>query len=289
MGSGSRLAILTAVVAALTLTERAANAETVYGEAKALGNGFAQLYADLGPDGAPRVLGISFVESMLEGLPAVPNTYSRCFDKNGNGKIDGHGECHGDFELTFPLPIEVAERSKTPFTWVSVNWSPEGHPPPAPPPWAVPHFDFHFYIQDRESVRAIRPGPCSELIDCDDFKRSQMPVPAKYLHPDHIDVGAAVSDMGNHLIDSKSPELAPGGPPFTRTFIYGAYDGHVTFYEPMIARSYLETRPDTCAALKLPQAWEIGGHYPTNYCIRYRDGEGRYTVSLEDFVFRGAD
>jgi hypothetical protein len=57
----------------------------------------------------------------------------------------------------------------------------------------------------------------------------------------------------------------------------------------MITRSYLESRPDICAALKLPQAWEIGGHYPTNYCIRYRDGEGRYTVSLEDFVFRGAD
>ncbi len=44
-----------------------------------------------------------------------------------------------------------------------------------------------------------------------------------------------------------------------------------------------------CAALKLPQAWEIGGYYPARYCIRYRDGEGRYTVSLEDFIQRNAN
>ena len=153
----------------------------------------------------------------------------------------------------------------------------------------MPHFDFHFYIEERESVRRIRPGKCSELIDCDDFKQAQKPVPTKYLHPHHIDVGAAVPDMGNHLIDSKSPELVAGGPPFTYTFIYGAYDGHVIFYEPMITRSYLESRPNMCAALKLPQAWEVSGNYPTKYCIRYLDGENRYTVSLEDFLHRNAN
>ena len=60
------------------------------------------------------------------------------------------------------------------------------------------------------------------------------------MHPDHIDVGAAVPDMGNHLIDSKSPELVTKGTIFTHTFIFGAYDGHVSFYEPMITRAYLE-------------------------------------------------
>ncbi len=285
----TKQALLALLIAAVWLADRPASAETVYGEAKQLGHGFAQIYAELATDGAPRVLGVSFGEGALEGLPAVPNNYSRCFDMNGNGKIDARGECNGDFELIFPLPGEMTKRSKTPFKWVSVNWNPEGHPPPAPPPWAEPHFDFHFYIDDRENVRSIRPGKCAEWIDCDDFKRAQVPVPAKYLHPDHIDVGAAVPDMGNHLIDSKSPELVPNGPPFTRTFIYGAYDGRITFYEPMITRSYLEGRPDICADLKLPQAWEIGGYYPTRYCIRYRDGEGRYSVSLEAFVLRSAD
>ncbi len=271
---------------AMSVTTSLACAETFIGEAKQLGNGLAQLYAELDGKSVPQVLGITFSEKMLNGLPNKPNTYSRCFDKNGNGKIDPNGECNGDYELTFQLQGKLAKRTKTAFNWVSVNWNLEGHPHPAPPPWAVPHFDFHFYLQDREAVRAIRPGKCSELIDCDDFKRAQKPVPAKYLHSDHIDVGAAVPDMGNHLINSKSPELVKNGPPFTHTFIYGAFDGNITFYEPMITRAYLATRPKMCAAVKLPQAWNIGGYYPETYCIRYLDGESRYTVSLESFVLR---
>lgn len=281
--------ILVSVFAAAALPGLEAAAGTVYGKPQILGKGSAQFYATLDAKGAPQAIGVTFEEGMLEELPAAPNTYSRCFDKNGDGTIGPRGECNGDYELTFHLADQVADPSQMPFKWVSVNWNPEGHPPPAPPPWAVPHFDFHFYIQDRESVRAIRPGRCSELIDCDDFKRAQNPVPAKYVHADHIDVGAAVPDMGNHLIDSKSPELAENGPPFTHTFIFGAYDGHVTFYEPMITRAFLESRPDTCAAIKLPQAWELKGYYPTQYCMRYHNSEGRYTVSLEGFKFRETD
>ena len=103
------------------------------------------------------------------------------------------------------------------------------------------------------------------------------------------DVGAAVPDMGNHLIDSKSPELVTAGTVFTHTFIFGAYDGHVIFYEPMITQAFLESRPDLCAPIKQPQAWEIEGYYPTTYCIRHLPDEGRFTVSLEDFVHRAAN
>jgi hypothetical protein len=268
--------------------QSASAATTVYGQAQKLGDGFAQIYAELDADGAPRTLGVSFDDGLLDGLPTAPNTYSRCFDKNGNGKIDATGECNGDFELEFLLPDELAQNGSTPFKWVSLNWNPAGHPHPAPPPWAVPHFDFHFYIQAREDVRAIRPGRCSELINCEDFKRAQKPVPKQHVHADHIDVGAAVPDMGNHLIDSKTPELAPDGPPFTHTFIFGAYDGNVTFYEPMITHAFLASRPDICVPIKQPQAWAIAGHYPTTYCIRHLEGEGRFTVSLEDFVPRPA-
>jgi hypothetical protein len=262
---------------------------TVYSEAKKLGDGFAQVYAELDADGAPRVIGVTFHQSMLDGLPTMPNTWSRCFDKNENGRIDAHGECNGDYELRFALPQELMQGGVTPFTWVSVNFNPMGHPPPAPPVWAVPHYDFHFYIMEPEAVAQIRPGPCNELIDCDDFKRAQTPVPARYVHADHIDVGAAVPDMGNHLIDSQSPELVVEGREFTRTFIFGAYDGHVIFYEPMITLAYLQSRPDLCVPIKQPQAWEIEGYYPATYCIRHLADDERYTVSLEDFARRTAD
>ena len=283
------LSIGVAAVAACAAGGVLAGAATVYGEAKKLGEGFAQVYAELDGEGAPRVIGVSFDGAMLEGLPAMPNTWSRCFDKNQNGRIDAHGECNGDYELRFELPRELAQGGATPFKWVSVNWNPMGHPPPAPPVWAVPHLDFHFYIMEREAVGKIRPGPCGELIDCDDYKRAQTPVPAGYVHADHIDVGAAVPDMGNHLVDSRTPELVTEGRAFTHTFIFGAYDGQITFYEPMITLAYLQTRPDLCVPIKQPQAWETEGYYPTSYCIRYlADGE-RYTVSLEDFVHRTAE
>ena len=143
-----------------------------------------------------------------------------------------------------------------------------GHPPPAPPVWAVPHLDFHFYILERDAVRQIRPGPCSELIHCDDFKRAQIPVPKEYVHADHS-TSVPRSRTGNHLMISKSPELVTAGRIFTHTFIFGAYDGRMTFYEPMITRAYLESRPDLCVPIKQPQAWAIEGYYPTTYCIRY--------------------
>ena len=240
-------------------------------------------------EGAPRVIGVSFDQGMLEGLPDMPNTWSRCFDKNGDGRIAEHGECNGDYELRFALPQELAQRANTPFNWVSVNFNPMGHPPPAPPVWAVPHVDFHFYIMPAEAVAQIRPGPCSELIDCDDFKRAQTPVPAGYIarRPHRRRRGGP--DMGNHLINSKSPELVAGGPAFTHTFIFGAYDGQITFYEPMITLAYLETRPDLCVPIKQPQAWATAGYYPTTYCIRHLADDERYTVSLEEFVHRTAE
>jgi hypothetical protein len=266
-----------------------ADPATVYSEARRLGDGFAQVYAELDGEGAPQVIGVSFDQGMLQGLPEMPNTWSRCFDKNGNGRIDAHGECNGDYELRFALPQELAKRGTTPFSWVGVNFNPMGHPPPAPPVWAVPHVDFHFYAMAEDAVAQIRPGSCSELIDCDDFKRAQIPVPAGYVHADHIDVGAAVPDMGNHLIDSKTPELVVQGRVFTHTFIFGAYDGQITFYEPMITLAYLETRPDLCVPIKQPQAWKTEGYYPTRYCIRHVADDDRYTVSLEDFVRRSAE
>jgi hypothetical protein len=92
--------------------------------------------------------------------------------------------------------------------------------------------------------------------------------------------------MGNHLIDSKSPDLQPNGPPFSHTFIYGAYDGRITFLEPMITHAYIASKPSMCAPIKQPQEWELAGSYPTRYCVRYLDRPGRYTISVEDFVQR---
>lgn len=258
-----------------------------------LGNGTAQLYIETNSDGSPSVLGIKFKQGMLEGLPEEINNTSRCFDMNGDGKFtkhDGHSECLGDYERFLFIPENQVKSLDIPFQWVGLNWNPEGHPAPAPPPWLEPHFDFHFYIMDHEALQQVRPGICGEKIDCDDFKRATKPVPEKYIHENYINVNAAVPAMGNHLIDKTAPELSKTNPvKFTHTFIYGAYDSQITFYEPMITKEYLESQPDMCKSVYLPDAWEKSGYYPTEYCIRYLGNSGEYTVSLEKFVYRTAD
>ena len=105
----------------------------------------------------------------------------------------------------------------------------------------------HFHMVEREAIDAIRGGPCDIFIDCDDLKRATRPVPAKYVPHEHINVGAAVGKMGDHLIDSRTPEMGKPPKEFTHTFIYGAYDGHVTFYEPMITLGYKLPEPETWA------------------------------------------
>lgn len=259
----------------------------IVSEPQKVGNGSARIYVALDADGSPRALGVRLSKNALEGLPQEPNPTSRCFDRDGDGRIDPH-ECVGDYPFVFTIPDGDAARAVTPFKWVAVNWNPHGHGMPAPPPWAVPHFDFHFYLVARADVQRLRTGKCGEMIDCDDFKTATKPVPAKYVHADHIDVGAAVPDMGNHLIDSKSPELAKGGPPFTHTFIFGAYDGKITFLEPMITRAFIASKPSMCAKINQPEAFEVAGAYPTRYCVRYLPGEDAYTISIEDFERRPA-
>ncbi|MCE7982480.1 MAG: hypothetical protein DYG89_14915 [Caldilinea sp. CFX5] len=258
---------------------------TVYGESGEMGQGTVRTYAELNADGSPVSLGIVYTQALLEGLPTEPNMKSRCFDVNGNGTLD-MGECIGDYELILSMPPEVTQNSEIPFQHATLNWNAHGHPPAI---WGAPHFDFHFYMISEEEVQAIRPGTCGAIINCDDFKRATTPVPAPYVPANYHSVGDAVAAMGDHLVDAVAPELQdPPEVEFTHSFIYGAYDGHISFYEPMITRDYLLGQPDECKAVSLPEAWEISGYYPTEYCIHYHAERQETTVSLEKFVYREA-
>ena len=81
------------------------------------------------------------------------------------------------------------------------------------------------------------------------------PVPPNYLAPDYQDVEAVAPAMGNHLIDLTSPEFQ--GEPFTRTWIYGIYDGRVTYYEEMVTLAFLLGAPSECFDIKSPPAVAI--------------------------------
>lgn len=257
----------------------------VLGANSSVGKGMVSSYATFDNAGAPKAIGVVFPASALEALPAAPSDGHHCFDRNNDGKLDLEKECTGSHEWVIPLPSDAARRADIPFKWVGLNWNPHGHIPPGV--YDLPHFDIHFYIEPIEKIYAIGAGPCGpELARCDQFKIATRPLPSNYMHPDYKNVDAVAPAMGNHLIDPTSPEFHKKR--FTRTFIFGTYDGRLTFYEEMLTREYLLTRPDACFAIKSPPAVGVRGYYPTQSCIRFLAQSNEYTVSLEGFALREA-
>jgi hypothetical protein len=257
---------------------------TIYGDRTSILGGRAQTYVQIEQGGKPRALGLKFTGSMLSNLPYDPPfDGNNCFDINGDGELTFHlpmPECAGGYQAILFFPAKTVERANLPFSWFLLNWNPTGHGPPNV--YDVPHFDFHFYIMDYIDRNFIRPGPCGIVVNCDDFETAIKPVPARYLPPDYQDFQAVEPRMGNHLVDVTSPEFTPAG--FSRTFVYGSYNGQITYLEPMITLAFLESQPDECLPVKQPQAFKVAGYYPTKYCTRYRSGI--YTISLEGLKFR---
>ncbi len=268
---------------------------TYTGSTAVIGKGQIQSYVVLTPSGVPAAVGVNLTEGALEQLPVHKNRRSRCFDLNGDATIAA-SECLGDEERILQLPDDIVARAQLPFRWISVNWNAEGHHPPppkpgeapAPPIYARPHFDFHFFAWDRERIEAIAPGPCGEFVDCGDFERGRKPIPPRFVPEGHVDLGIVVPRMGNHLLDSRSPELVDPATPFTRTFIYGVFDGELIFWEPMITFDFLGRTSDACFEIRQPAAYQKAGYYPTRYCIRTHAGTKQHTVSLEGFVYARA-
>jgi hypothetical protein len=261
------------------------SAGRLLGANSSVGNGTVSSYAEFDKSGAPKAIGVLFQASALEGLPSAPSDGHHCHDRDKDGTIDLQTECFGSHEWAIPLPSEAARRPDIPFKWVGLNWNPHGHIPPGV--YSLPHFDVHFYIDPIEKIFAIAPGPCGpEFVRCDQFKIATRPLPSNYMHADFKSVEAVAPAMGNHLVDPTSPEFH--GKKFTRTWIYGVYDGRVTFYEEMVTREYLLSRPAGCFPLKPPAAVRVRGYYPTQSCIRYLSQENAYTVSMEGFALRDA-
>jgi hypothetical protein len=287
--------IVAAGLVALLASWAPEGSRTYTGSTAVIGNGQVQSYVVLTPTGAPAAVGVSLTEGALEQLPVHKNSRSRCFDLNGDAIIAA-SECVGDEERILQLPDDIVARAQLPFEWISVNWNAEGHHPPppkpgeapAPPIYARPHFDFHFFAWDRERIEAIAPGPCGEFVDCGDFERGRKSIPPRYVPEGHVDLGIVVPRMGNHLLDSRSPELVDPATPFTRTFIYGAFDGELIFWEPMITFDFLRSTSDACFEIRQPAAYRKAGYYPTRYCIRTQTGTKQHTVSLEGFVYARA-
>jgi len=212
-------------------------------------------------DGNPVATGVSFTDKAIEGLPTdlpMPN-------------MPGMPGMMPSQEWVLQLPKEV---HGMPYDHIGFDWNPKGHDPMQI--YGVPHFDVHFYLISEATQKAIT-AMGEDLARCSK-RPDNLYVPATYINPP----GTIVPQMGNHWIDPSTPEL--NGKPFTTTFIYGSYDGKTAFLEPMIALSFLQSKPQFSQDLKMPMAYDLDGYYPSRYSITYDEKHHTYSVTLENLA-----
>ncbi|SMF73774.1 hypothetical protein SAMN06265365_14524 [Tistlia consotensis] len=241
-----------AALAGAATTAAAAGGKTYLGDSIEIGHGTAQAVVETDAAGRPQSIGISLSPGAIEGLPEGRNKDS----------------AEGSWEFDLPLP-------KTPvatgYGAIQIDWNPLGHPPPGI--YTVPHFDFHFYLMTPDQVERVAfTGPADPA--------AAAPDPALVPPGYKVIPETAVNRMGVHGVDVTGPEFH--GKPFTATFVYGYYEGRLTFVEPMVTTAYLHSKPALSLPVKTPERYSTAGYYPTRYSVRYDAAKKRYLVELDD-------
>jgi hypothetical protein len=198
---------------------------------------------------------------------AIDDAAMSSLDRSGG---DGGHHHNNSVKLKFHPKV-----SATPFNHVDLGWNPHGHEPDFI--YGQPHFDFHYYLVSPAEVAAIPP------YEVDSSKFKNWPAP-DYFPPTYFNPGGGVPQMGVHWLDFTSPEL--NGAPFTQTFIYGSYDGKVTFYEPMITEQFILNNPNFTRTIPQPAKVQKSGYYPTK--MRISKANGVTNIILESFVYKTA-
>jgi len=257
--------ILILAVSAIVLVSFSYNGDSskkglLKGEEVTVHNGKGWTWAMINKKGNPEKVGFTLTDEALNSLPM------------GSGSAGGHN-AHGPAHEYWVAKFNPIAGAIIPFKFVLLNWNPNGHPPEQI--YDKPHFDFHFYSQTPEEVMAIGP------YEVDSLKFNNVPG-ADYFPAKYVNTGHSIPQMGSHWVDVTSSEL--NGKPFTETFIYGSFDGKVTFYEPMITLEFLKNQKNYERAIPVPTKFQETGWYPTVMKIVKHDGET--DVVLDKFVYR---
>ncbi len=169
------------------------------------------------------------------------------------------------------LPSDV--RKKTGIDHLGINWEAHGHPPAT---FMAPHFDFHFYSVNQETIRAI---------DCADSSKPSA-LPAGYTLPDITIpdmgtlVGLCVPLMGMHAMPSADMETSDA---FGASMIIGYYGGKPIFFEPMVSQELLLKRADFSLPVPTVEGLPPGVRYPSTFRAQYDADKDRYLLIASGF------
>ena len=257
-----------------------------YGPTLKLGNGNVRAYVtvDARDPKVPVEIGVALSEGAMENLPKA---------------MPGHSE--HDMLAMNSWDLQLPAQNPTPYKFVGFGWNPAGHEPPGV--YDLPHFDFHFFRVGTDVKNSIVPSDSQW-----DAKSGAYP-PQEQRIPFYIDAAtaakmepgkASVPMMGMHWLDVRSPELQGlAGKPndfkqFTKTFIFGSWDGAFIFEEPMITRAYLMSKKaekdpakrDELIAIPTQAKYALSGFYPQAYRISYDSQAKEYRVALTQLTLR---
>ena len=269
-----------------------AGAHRQYGTPAKLGNGIIRTYVvvDQQNGGRPLEVGVAMSETSLDGLPAP-------MAASAEMKGHDHGPTNGNVIL-----LDLPTQNPTPYKFVQFDWNPSGHEPDSV--YDKPHFDFHFYRVPVDVRNSIVPS------DPAYFQKAANLPPQDQWAPFHLDAGTlaggvpqgavTVPLMGVHWLDVRSPELQKmaGNPgawqPFTKTFIYGSWNGQFIFDEPMITRAHILAKKTATDASVVDEVIPVStgaryspaGYYPSAYRITWDAQAKEYRVALTQLSWR---
>jgi hypothetical protein len=296
--SAAAVALLMAFVACdkdpIEVNGGSATTNRQYGPTQSLGGGTVRSYITLDSKNSnvPVEIGVAISETAMDNLPAAAPAMSSMPDHSA----------HANMAMAMNMYLlDLPSQNPTPYKFVQFDWNPSGHEPAGV--YDLPHFDFHFYtvpVSVRNSIVPTDPQYAAKAAN----------YPAQDLRaPFYIDAATpagappaavTVPEMGLHWLDVRSPELqGMAGKPqdfkaFTKTFIYGSWNGEFIFDEPMITKAYLLAKKTTTDAtlrdelipVSTPTKRAKAGYYPNAYRITYDASAKEYRVALTQLVLR---
>jgi len=221
-------------------------------------NGTVRSYVVTTPGGQPQEVGIEISPAVLQSLPAGA-------DSEVNIDADVH---------IFMIPLPDKAKQLTAFDHVEFDWYPQGHSPVGV--YSVPLFDILFYKITLQQQMAIPP-----YTDATAYLFDNLP-PQGYIPDGYVPAPGGTVQKGKHWMDVTAPEF--NGGTFTKSFVYGSYDGNVVFYQPLVSKAFLEKNTYSAADIRQPQYYSPRNtYYPTKYRIAHDPVTGNYFVSLSGF------
>jgi hypothetical protein len=278
------------------------NGTTTYGAEIELGDGSARPFTTETPSGEPKYHGIEIDRAALDGLPDADELRDSGEDRYTD-KYSPTGEAlqiHRKWALEFFVEFPSAEN--TPFTFLGLNWNPNGHPG-GRGAWEVPHFDIHFHMLAMETIDAIEGPelpPYDEIVERNeedvpteiDSELAAEQLPDGYVRPPPpVAEERYITDMGEHTAPADAPELPADPDAFTNTLIQGfvgrgcnGEDPELAFIEPMTTKEFLEDVSATESyEIAQPSVYPHDQHHPTEYSVRDLPGEDAIAVAIQAF------